>query len=163
MNRIILIAALLICTVSLAAGQMKEGDNLMGGTIGLWPSNSSATLGFNYENQVVTAGITTLGVGGLLRYSSVSKNESKSYSNVFIGGQGNFNFNQISDGKFVPFAGVVLGVYASNPNSSKQNGFWSWAQAGLRYFFSPTVAGVVRFGLGNYDFNSLEVGADFKF
>ncbi|MEZ4689278.1 MAG: hypothetical protein R3A12_03500 [Ignavibacteria bacterium] len=73
MNRIILISALLICTVSLAAGQMKEGDNLMGGTIGLWPSNSSATLGFNYENQVVTAGITTLGVGGLLRYSSVSK------------------------------------------------------------------------------------------
>jgi len=61
----------------------------------------------------------------LLRYSNVSKNKSKSYSNVFIGGQANFNFNQISDGKFVPFAGVVLGIYSSNPNSSKENGFWS--------------------------------------
>jgi len=43
MSKIILTIVLFICTVSASTGQMKEGDNLMGGTIGLWPSNSSVT------------------------------------------------------------------------------------------------------------------------
>lgn len=154
---------LFLCAISATYGQMTEGDNLMGGTIGLWPSNSSATLGFNYENQITTAGVATFGLGAILRYSNVSHNVPKDYSNTFIGGQANFNFNQIGTGKFVPFVGLVLGVYSSNVNSSKENGFWTWGQAGARYFFSPNVAGVARFGLGNFDFNSLEVGVDFKF
>ncbi|MEZ4689264.1 MAG: hypothetical protein R3A12_03425 [Ignavibacteria bacterium] len=65
----------------------------------------------------------------------VTKNVPKDYSNTFIGGQANFNFNQIGTGQFVPFVGLVLGVYSSNVNSSKENGFWTWGQAGARYFF----------------------------
>jgi hypothetical protein len=162
MKTVIITMIMFLCAISTSYGQMGEGDNLLGGTIGLWPSNSSATLGFNYENQIVKTGVATFGLGALLRYSNVTKN-SPSYSNVFIGGQANFNFNQIGTGQFVPFVGLVLGVYSSNVSSSKENGFWTWGQAGARYFFSPSVAGVARFGLGNFDFNSLEVGVDFKF
>lgn len=163
MKTVIITVIIFLCAISTSFSQMSEGNNLMGGTIGLWPSNSSATLGFNYENQIVKAGVTTFGLGAMVRYSNVTKNVPQDYSNTFIGGQANFNFNQIGDGKFVPFVGLVLGVYSSNVNSSKENGFWTWGQAGMRYFFSPNVAGVTRFGLGNFDFNSLEVGVDFKF
>lgn len=163
MKTLILTSIIFICFISASYGQLKKGDNLIGGTIGLWPSNSSATLGFNYENQITTAGITTFGIGGIIRYSNVTHNVPQNFANIFIGGQANFNFNQIGTGEFVPFVGLVLGAYSSNANSSKENGFWTWAQAGARYFFSPNVAGVARFGLGNFDFNSLEVGVDFKF
>ena len=163
MKTVIITVILFLCGISATYGQMRKGNNLMGGTIGLWPSNSSATLGFNYENQIVTAGVATLGLGAIVRYSNVTRDVPQDFSNTFIGGQANFNFNQIGVGKFVPFVGLVLGVYSSNANSSKENGFWTWGQAGTRYFFSPNVAGVARFGLGNFDFNSLEVGVDFKF
>lgn len=154
----------LLCLIVSSQGQLKEHDNLMGGTLGFWARNSSPTFGFNYENQLTQAGIGTIGVGALLRYSSFN-NEPERFSNTFIGGQANYNFNQIGTGKFVPFAGIVLGFYSSSPNGSslKQNGLWTWGQAGMRYFFSPAVAGVVRFGLGNFNFNALELGVDFKF
>ncbi len=146
-------------------GQLRDGDNLMGGTLGFWAKNNTPTFGFNYENQVTQAGIGTIGVGALLRYSSYPYRDTYRYSNIFIGGQANYNFNQISSGKFVPFLGVVLGFFSSSPNdnSLKESGLWAWGQAGARYFFSPAVAGVVRFGLGNFNFNALELGVDFKF
>ncbi len=146
-------------------GQLKERDNLMGGTLGFWARNSSPTLGFNYENQVTQAGIGTIGLGVVLRYSNFPNDNSERFANTFVGGQANYNFNQIESGKFVPFLGVVLGFYSSSPNgnSLKQSGLWAWGQAGARYFFSQSVAGVVRFGLGNFNFNALELGLDFKF
>jgi hypothetical protein len=155
----------LLCLIASSQAQLKERDNLMGGTLGFWARNSSPTFGFNYENQVTQAGIGTIGLGALLRYSSFADNEMERFSTVFIGGQANYNFNQIGSGKFVPFLGVVLGFFSSSPNgnSLKENGLWAWGQAGMRYFFSPQVAGVVRFGLGNFNFNALELGVDFKF
>jgi len=156
---------ILLFIAATSYGQLKERDNLMGGTLGFWANNNSPTFGFNYENQVTQAGIGTIGVGALLRYSSFEGNGLERFSNVFVGGQGNYNFNQIASGKFVPFIGLVLGFYSSSPNGNtlKQNGLWAWGQAGMRYFFSPAVAGVVRFGLGNFNFNALELGIDFKF
>jgi hypothetical protein len=137
----------------------------MGGTLGFWARNSTPTYGFNYENQVTQAGIGTIGLGAVLRYSSFADNEFERFSNTFIGGQANYNFNQIGSGTFVPFVGLVTGFYSSSPNgsSSKESGLWLWAQGGMRYFFSPAVAGVVRLGLGNFNFNALELGVDFKF
>ena len=46
--------------------------------------------------------------------------------------------------------------------ASRASGFWLWAQAGLRYFFSPKVAGVLRIGAGNFNFDVIELGVDFK-
>jgi hypothetical protein len=146
-------------------GQLKQSDNLMGGTLGFWARNNAPTFGFNYENQVTQAGIGTIGLGVLLRYSNFNNNRPYKYSNTFIGGQGNYNFNQVGNGTFVPFLGVVLGFFtaSSDEDSYKENGLWAWGQAGARYFFSPAVAGVLRFGLGNFNFNAVELGVDFKF
>lgn len=155
-----------LCILASSHAQLKEHDNLMGGTLGFWAHNSSPTFGFNYENQITQAGIGSIGLGALIRYSNFPGNEPERFSNIFLGGQGNYNFNQIESGKFVPFLGLVLGFYSSSPNggnSLDQNGLWVWAQAGARYFFSPAVAGVVRFGLGNFNFNALELGVDFRF
>lgn len=153
------------CLAASSFGQLKEHDNLMGGTLGFWARNSSPTYGFNYENQVTQAGIGAIGLGVVLRYSNFTNDHPEKFSNTFIGGQGNYNFNQIGTGKFVPFVGLVLGFFSSSPNGNtlKESGLWTYGQAGMRYFFSPAVAGVVRFGLGNFNFNALELGVDFKF
>jgi hypothetical protein len=155
----------LLCLMASSEAQLKERDNLMGGTLGFWARNNSPTLGFNYENQVTQAGIGTIGLGVVLRYSNFPNDNSERFANTFIGGQANYNFNQIGEGKFVPLLGAVLGFYTSSPNgnSVKENGLWLWGQAGARYFFSSAVAGVIRFGLGNFNFNALELGVDFKF
>jgi len=155
----------LLCLVASSNAQLKEHDNLMGGTLGFWARNSSPTFGFNYENQITQAGIGSIGLGALLRYSNYSNPAPERFSNIFLGGQANYNFNQIASGKFVPFLGLVLGFYSNSPdgNSLKQSGLWAWGQAGMRYFFSPAVAGAVSFGLGNANFNALELGVDFKF
>jgi hypothetical protein len=82
------------------------------------------------------------------------------------------NFNRISDRKFVPFVGLVLGYnnisnsYISKSGNfytaSYNSGLWLWGQGGMRYFFSSKVAGVLRIGLGNFNFNVIEFGVDFK-
>jgi hypothetical protein len=158
-------AIFLMCLMVTSFGQLKEHYNLMGGTLGFWAHNRAPSYGFNYENQVTQAGIGTIGLGVVLRYSNFTNDYPEKFSNTFIGGQGNYNFNQISSGKFVPFVGLVLGFYSSSPNgnSLKESGLWTWGQAGMRYFFSPAVAGVVRFGLGNFNYNTLDLGIDFKF
>jgi hypothetical protein len=152
-------------TSALTFGQLKENDNLLGGTLGFWAHENSPTFGVNYENEISQAGIGTFGLGAIMRFSSYTQNEQYKYSNVFFGGQVNYNFNQIGNGKFVPFLGLVLGFYSSAPEDKnlKESGLWVWGQGGMRYFFSPSVAGVARIGLGNFNFNTLELGIDFKF
>lgn len=156
---------MLMFAASLTFGQLKEKDNLLGGTLGLWAYNEVPAFGFNYENQITQAGIGSFGLGAIMRFSNYTPNDRGKISNLFIGGQGNYNFNQIGSGKFVPFVGLVVGFYSSTPdgNDAKESGLWTWGQAGSRYFFTPNIAGVARFGLGNFHFNTLEVGMDFKF
>lgn len=155
----------LMCIAASSFGQLREKDNLMGGTLGFWASKSSPTFGFNFENEISQAGPGTFGLGAILRFSNYTLDEREKFSNLFAGGQANFNFNQIESGKFVPFVGLVIGFFSSSPqgNSLKESGLWTWGQAGARYFFSPSVAGVARFGLGNFKFDALELGVDFKF
>lgn len=154
-----------MCIAASSFGQLREKDNLMGGTLGFWASKSSPTFGFNFENEISQAGPGTFGLGAILRFSNYTLDEREKFSNLFAGGQANFNFNQIESGKFVPFVGLVIGFFSSSPqgNSLKESGLWTWGQAGARYFFSPSVAGVARFGLGNFKFDALELGVDFKF
>lgn len=169
------IFVLLLLTVSSFA-QLKEKDNLLGPSLGFWPHGSAITLGVNYEYQLSQVEIGTISLGGLFRYTSwrnnFPENDYFDYTFITFGFQSNYNFNQIGEGKFVPFVGLVLGYNSINAsyvsthgiiyNASYNSGFWVWAQGGLRYFFSPRVAGVVRIGLGNFDFDAIEIGVDFK-
>jgi hypothetical protein len=169
----------LLCLIGSTHGQLKEHDNLMGGTIGLWAHNNSPIFGLNYEHQFSQLGdIAVISLGGVFRYSTFKNFYSDqidydNYTFTTFGIQSNLNFNNIGEGKFVPFVGLVLGynnvsysfishngiVYTSSINS----GLWLWGQAGIRYFFSPNVAGVLRFGAGNFNFDVIELGVDFKF
>ncbi len=181
MNLKIFLVLFLIGLSSISYSQLKKGDNLLGPTLGFWTYNSVPTFGVNYENQIEQFGdACSFGLGGLMRYSAHTV--SSEYGEVFydykytyflLGAQGNFNFNRIGDGKFVPFVGLVLGYDAINYtatnngyptySASESSGFWLWVQGGVRYFFSPHVAGVIRIGVGNFNFNVLELGVDFKF
>ena len=162
-----------------ASAQLKERDNLLGGSLGFWAHRNVPTFGVNYENQITQAGIGTIGLGGVFRFYTYSEGYSYTdyrYSFVSLGFQANYNFNQIGDGKFVPFVGLVL-AYNSVSRSyttvsghtyyyvdnSYNSGMWVWGQAGFRYFFSPNVAGSVRLNGGNFDYTTLELGVDFKF
>lgn len=176
-----LIAVLLFIFVfsTVSFSQLKEKDNLLGGSVGFWAKGEVPMFGVNFESQLTQAGIGTVSLGGIFRYYSYSfvytNGDSRKYSFTSIGLQSNYNFNQIGDGKFVPFVGLVLGYnYVNNTYTdftkrgvyitdvSYKSGAWLWAQLGMRYFFSPTVAGSVRLGLGNNDFNTIELGVDFK-
>ncbi len=167
----------LLLTVSVSANaQLKEDDGLLGPSLGLWTSPNVPTFGLNYERQLSQLGdLATISLGGVFRYSSFRDNPTPDYYNynyLTFGLQSNLNFNRIGEGKFVPFVGLVLGynyvnssyisnngtVYAAGYNS----GLWLWGQLGMRYFFSPRVAGSLRFGTGNFNFNVLELGIDFK-
>lgn len=177
MKKTIFIMVFLLIAVSTDFSQLKERDNLIGPSLGFWARRSVPTFGINYENQVVQAGIGTIGLGGVFRFYTYSEgfpDVDYKYSFVSFGFQANYNFNQIGDGKFVPFVGLVLGYnsvsssYTSPSgrvytNYAYNSGMWVWGQVGMRYFFSPHVAGSVRINGGNYDFNTLELGVDFKF
>jgi hypothetical protein len=177
MKQKLIIIFLFICSTSITYSQLKNGDNLLGPSIGFWTNNSVPTFGANYERQITQfADVATLGLGGIFRYASHTETfESADYKYTYLlfGAQGNFNFNKIGNGKFVPFVGLVLGYdvinYSASNNgitnysASASSGFWLWGQAGARYFFSSKVAGVIRIGAGNFSFNVLELGVDFKF
>jgi hypothetical protein len=162
-----------------ANSQLKEKDNLLGFSLGFWAKGNVPMIGVNFESNVSQAGIGTIGIGGIFRYytytNTYSNGDSRKYTFSCFGAQFNYNFNQIGDGKFVPYAGLVLGynnvnntytdftkhgVYISDV--SYTSGAWLWLQFGMRYFFSQSVAGTARFGVGNNDFNTLELGVDFK-
>jgi len=175
------ISFIILCLLisSLSYSQLKKGDNLLGPTIGFWTYNNVPTFGLNYENQLAdVADVATFGLGGLFRFTSWTNNYNEpelynaKYTYMIFGCQGNFNFNHIGNETFVPFAGLVLGYdvvsYSfSNPKYnyrvSASSGWVLWLQGGLRYFFSPKIAGVIRLGAGNYNFDVLELGVDFKF
>jgi hypothetical protein len=175
--------ALLLCSLILISNysnsQLKEKDNLLGVTLGFWPANNAPIVGVNFESQVSQAGIGTIGVGGLFRYYTYgvtySNGDSRRYNFSSFGVQANYNFNQIGNGSFVPGVGLVLGYNSVNNSYTDirgnavyisdvtyTSGAWLWGQAGFRYFFSPRVAGAVRVGFGNNNFNTLELGLDFK-
>jgi hypothetical protein len=176
-----LIASLVITAIAaqFSFSQLKEKDNVLGISLGLWPANSAPVIGANFESQLSQAGVGTISLGGLFRYYTYAvtygNGDSRRYNFSSFGVQSNYNFNQIGDGKFVPFFGLVVGYNSINnsytnvtPNAvyisdvSYTSGAWLWAQAGMRYFFSSNVAGSLRFGLGNNNFNTVELGVDFK-
>lgn len=178
MKRLLFLFFVLVIIAPNIFSHLKEGDNLLGPTIGFWAKTSAPTFGLNYEHQMTQLGdVATLSLGGVFRYTSFKDNypneDYLEYNYITIGMQSNLNFNQIGDGKFVPFVGLVLGYNNINSTqvtkhgvvytASYSSGLWLWGQAGMRYFFTPKVAGVLRFGAGNFNFDVIELGVDFKF
>jgi len=176
-KRIFILSFFLTVIASTSYSQLKEGDGLLGPSLGFWTAPNAPTFGLNYESQLTQLGdVATLSLGGVFRYTSFRDYYYTSdYPNtnyITLGLQSNLNFNQIGDGKFVPFVGLVLGYNSiSNSNvtpggrvytTTYNSGMWIWGQAGMRYFFSPRVAGALRIGAGNFNFNVIELGLDFK-
>jgi hypothetical protein len=177
MKKIFLIIVLQFFMVSAGYCQLNDGDDILGPSIGLNPNPGVPTFGLNYEHQMTQLGnVASLGLGGVFRYTTFRDNfpydDYNSYNYVTIGIQTNINFNNIGEGKFVPYGGIVLGYnnvsnsYVSNRGivytANYSSGWWMWGQAGFRYFFSPKVAGGLRVAAGNFNFNELEISLDFK-
>jgi len=175
------LTSVLLLNLTQNYSQLKEGNHLLGATLGFSSKSSNIILGANYEYELPQAGIGIFGIGAISRYWTYSEeilnNKGKlKYTNFTLGGQLNYNFNLISGGKFVPFVGLVLGYnnvsskYTSYDNSALigydqtyKSGLFMWGQAGFRLFFSPKAAGVIRLGLGNFDLSTIEAGFDYKF
>ena len=178
MKKLIFLTSILVLTSFTSYSQLKEGDNLLGPSLGFWPYSNVPTFGANFESQLTQAGIGTIGLGGVFRYTYYRYNypyeyppynPNYDYNYYTFGLQCNYNFNEIGSGKFVPFLGLVLGYnsvsvnYPNPPGPVVYNsGFWIWGQFGTRYFFSNHVAGSLRFGFGNFNFDDIELGLDFK-
>jgi hypothetical protein len=177
MKRTLAVLFLLTALCSTAYPQLRERDNLLGPSLGLSTGPSTPAFGLNYETQITSIGdVALLGLGAVIRYTSWRDNfpysDYYNYNYYTIGGQVNAGFNNIGNGSFVPFVGLVLGYnnvnnsYVSNRGvvytANYTSGLWLWGQAGFRYFFSPSVAGGIRFGAGNFNFNTLELSLDFK-
>ena len=118
MKKTIFSVIFLLCVIATAHAQLQEHDNLLGATIGLWAHNHVPTIGVNYEYQITQAGIGTISLGGILKYYSWTDNysdgDSRKYTFTTLGVQSNYNFNQIGDGKFVPFIGLVISYNSVN-------------------------------------------------
>lgn len=163
---------LLIPALTLNA-QVRQGDNFLGGSIGLGTQGNAPVLGASFESMISSSLTGVVGIGGLYRYHGYTENgSSRDYNFSSLGAQVNYNFTNIGAGEFVPYVGVNVGynkvssdVNGNNnviDDESYSSGVWVWGQLGARYFFSSKVAATLRVGLGNNDFYPLELGIDFK-
>ncbi len=179
MNNILKYFVIVTLLSGFSFSQVREKDNFLGGSLGFWAKGETPMFGANFESHISQAGIGTVGLGGIFRYYNYSfvynNGDSRRYSFSSLGFQANYNFNQIGNGSFVPFVGAVIGYNYVNSTYTDvtrngvfvsdvtyRSGAWIWGQTGFRYFFSHGVAGTVRVGFGNNDFNTLELGVDFK-
>ncbi len=121
-----------------------------------------------------------LGIGGLFRYWSWSKNIGSyfgedwgwKYTDIMIGGQVNYHF-QFENNKLDPWVGLVLaydigsvkyhGPHGYQYTSPTWGGLFLGGNGGIRYWFSENLAGSARIGLGSMSYSAFEIGVDFKF
>lgn len=179
MTKIFLSCLIFFSSLTLIS-QIKPENNLAGVSIGLQAKFTSPIIGLNYEFFLPEDNLGIFGVGGIFRYWSFSdeltNKDQITYTNLVLAAQVNYNFNKIAGGKFIPYAGIVAGYnnvttkYKSFNGSGiiaydqkYRNGLILWVQGGFRYQFSPKWFGHVRLGLGNLDFTTIEIGADYKF
>ena len=153
--------------------QFTPERHYLGPSVGLSFLGSAPQLGVNYEYSMVVQDFGTIGIGGIFRYWGYSEDYHHgkwSYSNVMIGAQGNYHFKLNTD-KFDPWAGLVLAYHGGSVSwdgphagyaSPSHGGFFLGLQGGVRYWFTPTLAGTARLGFGTLSYGSLEVGVDFK-
>ncbi len=177
----LLLIAMIFFNLTQIYSQIKESNHLAGVTLGFSSKSQNIIFGANYEYELPQSGIGLFAIGAIVRiwtYKEKIYNNTVDlkYTNITLGGQVNYNFNQISSGKFVPFVGLVVGYnnvstkYTSYDNISiigydqtYKSGLFIWGQGGFRYFFNKKIAGILRLGLGNFDLSTIEIGFDYKF
>lgn len=151
--------------------QFEVGKHHLGPSLGFYFHGSSVIFGANYEYGMELKDIGKIGVGGIMRYYSYDAGWW-SYSDILIGAQGNYHFN-LDNKKLDPWLGLLIAfdigsVDYKGPQSQwyhepSYGGFWVGLHAGMRYWISPTMAIIGRFGFGSYSYSAFDVGVDFKF
>lgn len=154
---------LLVCSLIFAAAtanaQFKNGKSMLGPHIGLSQYGGTVTLGAMFEAPVTKpneAGPGIIGVAGQLYYYSYDY-----FTYTSIGVYGNYHF-VLDNRELDPFIG--LGINYENVGVSNgyvaasASGIYFGIQGGIRYFFSPNVAG--RLMVGNA-VSFLTLGVDF--
>ncbi|MEO8513007.1 MAG: hypothetical protein ABI543_05580 [Ignavibacteria bacterium] len=114
MKYLFVITAILFINLTQIYSQLKEGNNLAGVTLCYSPKLQNVIFGANYEYELPSAGIGVFGIGAVTRFwihsEDILDNSAKlRNTNIAIGGKVNYNFKEISDGKFIPFAGFRAG------------------------------------------------------
>jgi protein-S-isoprenylcysteine O-methyltransferase Ste14 len=160
--------------ISSTFAQFTPDKDYAGPSIGLSFLGSTVQFGANYEHSMVVKDFGTIGIGGIFRYWSYSEDYiggDWSYTNVLIGAQGNYHF-KMSDNKFDPWAGLILAYDAGSVSwdgpystyaSPSYGGLFLGLHGGMRYWFSPNLAGTARIGFGTLSYGALDIGVDFKF
>lgn len=99
-------------------------------------------------------GIGRFGVGAL---GGIFFTPGASYA--VIGGQGNYHFDIVSVPELDIFLGLNLLIgFAGSRFGGASTGVGLGLNAGVRYFFTPTIAGFLRLGWG---FSLATIGVDF--
>lgn len=168
------VAALLVVTPAIAPAQFVNGKSALGPCIGLSFLGSTPQFGVNYEYGIDVQNFGLLGIGGIFRYWSYSEDYYSGkwkYTDILIGAQGNYHF-KVGDRKFDPYLGLTLaydagsvsweGAYSTYATPT-HGGLFLGADAGARYWISPTVALTGRLGFGSLGYGALDLGVDFKF
>jgi len=146
-----------------------------GPAIGLTFLGSTISFGGNYEyglsvDEIGLDAPGKLGLGGIIRYWSYDEG-FWSYTDLVIAAQANYHF-ELKNNKIDPYLGLVLGYDVgswdwtgpfANRYDTSYGGFIFGAAAGVRYWFSPTMAVNGRLGAGSNFGSTLDIGLDFKF
>ncbi|MFH1194867.1 MAG: outer membrane beta-barrel protein [bacterium] len=154
--------------------QFLDGKSYIGPSIGFYFDSSTPIFGANYEYGMNVKDLGLLGIGASFRYWSYGSdwfNDEISYTYIMIGGNCNYHF-KLDNNKVDPFIGIGLayingswdydgpeGYGWSDPDVG---GFFMGLNGGLRYFLSPNLALVARFGFGSLSYGAFDLGVDFK-
>ena len=175
MKKLLSIVIMLLFVTVISQAQLTKGKSYLGPAVGLGFDNSTLTLGANYEYAIDK----NIAVGGVFRLNTWSEDFlfwEASYTNIFIGAQGNYHFDGlIKDTKWDPYAGLVLGFnsysssvsYKTGSSSGYSDGgsgglFFS-AHATMRYWVNPGLGVQARLEFGSQSSSNLMLGVDFVF
>jgi hypothetical protein len=184
MKKLFKSVAMLGIAVSMAftatAQNFSKGDNIIGGTIGFGGYYSGSGLLYNdikrvpsltlyYENCVkdnLFNEKSSIGVGGVLGYTSAKVADSWKSSHTIIGARGAFHYAVVE--KFDAYAGVMLGydIYSWKWIGSYKGdkiaggGFDFSAFIGARFYFTDAFAAFAELSYGVAPIN---LGLSFKF
>lgn len=180
MKNILIIFLLCILLVAQSNSQLAKQTSYLGPSIGFYFYGSTPIFGLNYEYTLQDGfGDGILGIGGLFRYWSWSTDEGVwfgekwgwTYTDIMFGVQANYHF-KLTNSKIDPWLGLSLAYDAAsvkykgpagfNYTSPTWGGMFFGANAGIRYWFTPKLAGALRFGLGSMSYSAFDIGVDFR-
>ena len=180
MKKTVLVVIVLFLLSSVSFAQFEVGKSHAGPSIGIGFGGYGLSFGADYEYGMSLKDIGVdapgaLGIGGIVRYYNWSESYFYyrwSYTDIIIGAQGNYHF-KLDNNKLDPWIGLVLGFDIASSSwdgpagfgsdySTSSGGLFFNGNAGVRYWFSPTMAARASLGFGSI-VSSLIVGVDFKF